>query len=84
MFDYVSKIAGALMTIISLFRISNETALGDFFRFLGLGSLMDFIFSTYEVLMSILLVLVISRWVRDWRFLLGAFLFFLAFFFLLL
>lgn len=71
MFEYISKGSSVAMGIVSLFKISMGTWVESFFRWLWLGSLVDFINEQYAYIMISLIVLFLSRWVKDWRYLLG-------------
>jgi hypothetical protein len=78
-FEYVSKTSSILMGVVSLFKVGEGTSIEAFFRWLHLGGLMDFIFAQYHYIMAVLLVIFLTKWIKDWRWLLGIGLAFIVF-----
>jgi phosphoglycerol transferase MdoB-like AlkP superfamily enzyme len=81
-FEYVSKASSILMGAVSLIKVGEGNSIEAFFRWLRLGGLLDFVYAQYHYIMAILLVIFLSKWIKDWRWLLGigvAFLLFVQF-----
>lgn len=71
MFEYISKTSAVLISIVSLFRISKGTWVESFFRWLYLGPILDLVYAHYIWIMICLIVIFLTRWIKDWRWLLG-------------
>lgn len=73
MFEYISKGSAILMSILTGIRLVGDelagTWLDGFFRFLGLGVIIDFVVQFYAWMMVGLIVIFLSRWIKDWRWL---------------
>lgn len=81
-FEFISKASSIIMGIVSLFKVGEGTSIEAFFRWVRLGWLMDFVYAHYNHIMAVLLVIFLSKWIKDWRWLLGigiAFLLFVQF-----
>jgi hypothetical protein len=71
MFEYISKGSSVIMAIVSVFKLAENTWIEDFFRWMYLGGLLNFIYNYYPFIMISLIVVFLSRWVKDWRWLLS-------------
>lgn len=71
----VSSVAQVLSACFTLLVISQGSLIGDFlnwcFNLVRLGGFLDFLLSHVPVVGSVLAVLVLLKWCRDWRILAG-------------
>ena len=66
---YLSKVCQGLLAVVGLFVVAKGSVIEEFFRWIFLGSVLDFVYSSYSILASFLIVGVMVRWIRDWRWL---------------
>lgn len=70
-FEIISKIAGGLMVIVTVIRLMEGSRLADFVYWLGLGRIVEFVIQFYPIIAAILVVGVVFKSVRDWKWLLA-------------
>jgi hypothetical protein len=69
MLQYVSKVCGILLGFFTFIKLIKGSVVEDFFRWIFLGGFLDFIYNNYAFLCPVLVVGVLLRWIRDWRWL---------------
>jgi hypothetical protein len=80
MFGVIPRLSAILLGFVGFVHIIKDTVVESFFRWVWLGSVLDFVYGYYPYLASILILGVLSKWIRSWRVLAVAFGFLLLFF----
>jgi hypothetical protein len=70
MVSYVTTSAQIALTMASFLTITEGTVVEDFFRWLHMGTFLDYFYMFHAVIVALLLVLVLFQWIKDWRWLL--------------
>jgi hypothetical protein len=72
--------AGILAAFSSLFYVSKDTVVEEFFRWIFLGGVMDFVLSHYALISAVLISIMLVRYIRNWKILLAIFALIFVFF----
>ena len=77
MLDRLSGLSGVLMTVLTFFKLVEGSNMELFLRWIKLGVILDVVYVSYGIIMSVLIVVFMFRWIKDWRILavLGAIVF---------
>lgn len=77
MFEYISKTASVFLTILGFIMVIKGSVVEEFFRWIYLGFVLDFVYHFYVLITTFLVVAILARWIKDWRYLLvlGVFVF---------
>ncbi len=65
--DRIPNVASVLAVIVSFINITKGTTIEKFLRWLHLGGFLDFIYSNYVTLLTVFIIGIAFRWIRDIR-----------------
>ncbi|MBI4155073.1 hypothetical protein HY498_03240 [Candidatus Woesearchaeota archaeon] len=67
--NFFARISGVLLFLLGLFLTAKDTFIEKFFRWIHVGFILDFIYKYNNFLVTGLILIILLRWIRDWRYL---------------
>jgi hypothetical protein len=70
-FTQIPFLSTILLSVTTFIRLTQETKMEEFFRWLYLGGILDVVYNHYNLIAPFLVIGFMLKWVRDWRILAG-------------
>ena len=79
MIEYLYLLDEAFLLLISFMHYSKNTVVEHWFTYFRLGSVMDFMYANYSWMFALSLTLMLTKWIKNWKVLIGIFIFVFCF-----